>query len=348
LIETLPERGVAPSDDDGVLFDGIVQLDIDGSAPFTSYISFDTERRLCVSPHAEAAPVSRIALPESEFIDLCHGEGDPHLLIECVTLVIEGEIEPITRLQWLLGTASDPVVVNEFTRLGQKWTGNSIREIPRIASGDVDLRAAAIANAPLLQAGAFEKWPPASWSLDVLEQRFADVPIVHGTSEISLGEYVARIRDGLVTNRGPFKVPEAIFAEMGFPPFLPSAICEGDGRPELYLTARAGVTALHRDVVDGVLLNLFGRRRFTFFTPDQDKLVYPRSNFTSYQICRVDPRRPDLAQYPRFAEARAIDVLLEPGDTLFVPVGWFHQVDVEEHSLAVRFNLHWDWTKRSS
>ena len=43
----------------------------------------------------------------------------------------------------------------------------------------------------------------------------------------------------------------------------------------------------------------------------------------------VSLRNPDLARYPRFAEALAPSqsAELEPGDALFIPYGWWHHVE---------------------
>jgi ribosomal protein L16 Arg81 hydroxylase len=42
--------------------------------------------------------------------------------------------------------------------------------------------------------------------------------------------------------------------------------------------------------------------------------------------CDVDPARPDLRQFPAYRDANALEVVLQPGEALFLPMGWWHQV----------------------
>ncbi|HEY0987413.1 MAG TPA: cupin-like domain-containing protein [Kofleriaceae bacterium] len=62
----------------------------------------------------------------------------------------------------------------------------------------------------------------------------------------------------------------------------------------------------------------------------------------------VDCEAPDLARHPRFADARVYDVTLAPGELLFVPVGWWHQVRALDPSITVTltgfaFPNHYAW-----
>ena len=50
----------------------------------------------------------------------------------------------------------------------------------------------------------------------------------------------------------------------------------------------------------------------------------------------------DLARFPRFSEARRLECSLEPGDALFMPAFWWHEVrsspdQQERRNLAVNF-----------
>lgn len=50
--------------------------------------------------------------------------------------------------------------------------------------------------------------------------------------------------------------------------------------------------------------------------------------------------RPDAPDYQRFPDARGVTflrVLLQAGDLLFLPEGWFHQVESVSTSLSVNF-----------
>jgi hypothetical protein len=50
----------------------------------------------------------------------------------------------------------------------------------------------------------------------------------------------------------------------------------------------------------------------------------------------------DAAQWPRLSGAHVYDVVLEPGEILFVPLAWWHQVKSMDFSVTVTYtNFLW-------
>lgn len=99
----------------------------------------------------------------------------------------------------------------------------------------------------------------------------------------------------------------------------------------LWLGNRARV-APHFDVPDNVACVVAGRRRFTLFPPDQlPNLYIGPLDLTpaGMPISLVDLAAPDLARFPRFAQALAQARVFElgPGDALFIPSQWWHGVE---------------------
>jgi hypothetical protein len=90
--------------------------------------------------------------------------------------------------------------------------------------------------------------------------------------------------------------------------------------------SRTGVelTRLHCDPLTSLLAQLVGHKQLLLFSPQEHDRLYPMDAFNGHQPCRVNPRRPDLARFPLFQDARAMLVTLAPGDLLVIPTGWFH------------------------
>lgn len=90
--------------------------------------------------------------------------------------------------------------------------------------------------------------------------------------------------------------------------------------------------APHFDEADNIAVVACGKRRFTLFPPEQVANLYigPLDHTPAGQpISLVDINNPDLERYPRYLEAyhHAISVELEPGDAIYIPSPWWHQVN---------------------
>lgn len=101
--------------------------------------------------------------------------------------------------------------------------------------------------------------------------------------------------------------------------------------------------AAHNDVPDNLAVCAAGRRRFTLFPPDQFANLYPgplENNPGGRPVSLVDLHQPDLDRYPGFAEALAAARVaeLEPGDAVFVPSLWWHNVEgLEPFNVLVNY-----------
>ena len=103
--------------------------------------------------------------------------------------------------------------------------------------------------------------------------------------------------------------------------------------------------ATHYDNLDGINCIVAGAKRFTFFPPDQLPNLYigPLELAPAGQpISLVKVAAPDLERYPRFAEAlsAAETVDVEPGDAVFIPKWWWHNVESLE-PLNLSMNYWW-------
>jgi len=116
--------------------------------------------------------------------------------------------------------------------------------------------------------------------------------------------------------------------------------------PRIWIGNRATVPA-HFDDSHNLACVAAGRRRFTLLPPQCAPLLYlgpPDYAPTAAPMSVLpDLHRADLAQYPLVGEALAQAVVaeLEPGDALYIPPLWFHQVEALAPHLNILMNYWW-------
>jgi len=121
---------------------------------------------------------------------------------------------------------------------------------------------------------------------------------------------------------------------------LPSAV-----QPRLWI-GNASRVACHYDSFDNLAVVVAGRRRFTLYPPDAigDLYVGPIDHTLAGQpVGLAAGTDPQDGRYPRYANARerALVVELEPGDALYLPKLWWHQVEALDPVNAL-VNYWWD------
>ena len=106
------------------------------------------------------------------------------------------------------------------------------------------------------------------------------------------------------------------------------------------------IASAHYDISNNLACCMVGRRRFTLFPPEQIANLYPgplEPTPGGQVVTMVDLRGPDLDRYPRFREAMAAAQVaeLEPGDVLFYPSLWWHEVEALD-GFNVMVNYWWN------
>lgn len=80
--------------------------------------------------------------------------------------------------------------------------------------------------------------------------------------------------------------------------------------------------------------NVTGRKRWLLYSPDQAALLYDNNGRSP-----VHAEEPDFDRFPLFRQARAIEAVNGPGETVFVPSGWFHYVRSLEPTISISGNF---------
>ncbi|MFC4010836.1 cupin-like domain-containing protein [Nonomuraea purpurea] len=96
-------------------------------------------------------------------------------------------------------------------------------------------------------------------------------------------------------------------------------------------------SGLHCDVTPNCNVQVIGRKHFVLFPPSQSRLVYRIPRITH---CRFDPNVPDFGRFPLARQASGWQCTLRPGESLYIPVGWYHQVTVVT-PWALNVNFFW-------
>jgi hypothetical protein len=211
-------------------------------------------------------------------------------------------------------------------------------------------------NRPVVIDGWCAGWPAlGGWSPEAFKARFPDAPIEvmedrdadpqhllrphDHTRPSTMGAYVDRVLAAGETDdfymvalnqnlHRPALAP--LFDDVRpYPPIVPE--------PELELNLWFGPqgtrTPLHHDQANILFCQVYGRKRFHLISPRELALTPYSYGLT----CPIDCEAPDLARFPDFADVVVHTVDLSPGQTLFLPVGWWHQVRALDVAISVTF-----------
>ena len=101
----------------------------------------------------------------------------------------------------------------------------------------------------------------------------------------------------------------------------------------LWIGGAGVVTPMHHDTVQLMHTQVIGRKRWRLVSPLQTPLV--RNHIGVFSKLQFDAA--GSANQPLPAQLRVIDIIVEPGETLFVPVGWWHHVQSLEPCISLSF-----------
>lgn len=233
------------------------------------------------------------------------------------------------------------------------------RIVQRVSAPDPAAFAREVVRAqrPAVLCDLVRRWPAARWTLASLAARLGprDVsPVV-----LTGGRFEVDLREGVRTRRMPLAEYLAHLASPGAPPYYLRLPLEGELRAlthdapldawcagavaakhNLWVGAAGTASDLHYDMTHNLVAQIEGRRRVTLFAPADGPRLYPHPLRTlNAHHSQVRVEAPDLARFPRYAEARPVEVLLEAGEVLFIPRGWWHHFESLAPSIAI--NCFW-------
>ncbi len=219
--------------------------------------------------------------------------------------------------------------------------------VPRLARLDAaGFRARAAAGMPFLVTGIVKRWPLADLTPRDLRERFGHLPV-----RARVGDYVntafapdRAMRDMLLRDYLDLTPPDAA-SEL--PPYVGNLslrelnrLCHWPtwfdkmGPPRFWIGPARTVTPLHCDYDDNIFAQLWGTKRIFLAPPHHDAFLYAREANPLLFGSPFDPEAPDFAAFPLARHAALVEIVVEPGDMLYVPAGWYHQVRALSFSLS--------------
>lgn len=222
----------------------------------------------------------------------------------------------------------------------------TISAVPRLAMlGAAAFRARAALGLPFLMRGLVQRWPLSAAGPEILREQFSHVPVRarvgdyintafaadRAMQDMSMGQYLDLVAEG----------------KYALPPYLGNLelrelnrLCHWPtyfdkmGPPRFWVGPAGTVTPLHCDYDDNIFAQVWGCKRIILSPPHHDEFLYPSEANAILFGSPFDPEAPDFERFPLARQASMIECLVEPGDMLYVPAGWYHQVRALTFSLS--------------
>jgi hypothetical protein len=221
-----------------------------------------------------------------------------------------------------------------------------ITAVPRLGTLDAAaFERQAEKGLPFLIPGLACRWPLSAFTPQTLRERFSNLPV-----RARVGDYVntAFAPDRAMQDMSMLEYLELVAAGTeGLPPYLGNlelrelnrfcywpAYFTKPGPPRFWLGPAGTVTPLHADYDDNIFVQIWGSKRIFLAPPHHDEFLYPREANALLFGSPFDPEAPDFEKFPLAREASMIECVVHPGDMLYVPAGWYHQVRSLTFSLS--------------
>ncbi|MFT4115713.1 cupin-like domain-containing protein [Bradyrhizobium sp.] len=221
---------------------------------------------------------------------------------------------------------------------------------------------------PVIITGALDQWPARDkWTFEFFKEQYGDLDLEIDGRKLSMARLIDEVVASTPESPAPYlrnhlvtKLPAALQADIA-----PMASCT---RPnwlehplmsarapmtytELYIGGKgAKFPVLHYDGLHthAFLMQIQGVKEYIGFAPDQTPYLYVRGNAEQENDAQareqpniseiVDIENWDTNRFSLFGKAKGIRFTLHPGETLFMPSGWWHTARILTPSITVSIN----------
>jgi len=212
---------------------------------------------------------------------------------------------------------------------------------------------------PIVMTGLVKEWPAYNkWTWDYFKQVVGDVevgvynniksdaytPVNKADDYMKFGKYLDMLQVGPVELRiflfNIFSHAPEIVHDFTWPEHLMKGFVKKF--PMLFVGGAGSITHMHFDIDLSHILHtqFLGRKRVLLFPYEEQHKLYRKpyevmsfANFEKY----FDPQQSKLEidKFPATQKARGYEVILEHGDTLFMPAGYWHHMEYLDNGFAM-------------
>lgn len=176
------------------------------------------------------------------------------------------------------------------------------------------------ANRPVILSGEMSGWPALDkWTPDHLKR--------------AIGSRSVEFQDDV-------EVIAALQADLGCPEkFLTRDVGQPNGT--MRIRQAGALTSLRYDLSNHLIAQVVGRSRLLVLPAAEVGRLYNDLDVFSEIADLEDPALP-LSRFPQLADASFTELMLMPGEMLFMPVAWWHQVRAIDFGVTVTYtNFRW-------
>jgi hypothetical protein len=237
----------------------------------------------------------------------------------------------------------------------------NLKPVDKVAAIDPDAFRDKYYNAmkPLVMTELAKQWPAyTKWNWDYFKtvaghtevgvynnvKSDAYTPVNKADDYMKFGEYLDMVKNGPVGLRiflfNIFQHAPQLVSDFNWPEDLMKGFVKR--YPMLFTGGEGSITHMHFDIDLSHILHtqFIGRKRVLLFPYEEQRKLYRKpyevmsfANFAHY----ADPQKSQLntTQFPAIEKAQGYEIILEHGDTLFMPAGYWHHMEYLDSGFAM-------------
>jgi hypothetical protein len=215
-----------------------------------------------------------------------------------------------------------------------------------------------------------ESWPALAWTPQMFAERFGDRKVIvaygRGWRKMQMGALVNLLAQAQVPSRRLGPSPYTLYLRnrhigVDFPELLSDFTISAYFTPnwlaqwplkeslpfakkeliELFIGPPGAMgLKIHQDahMTHAWVSQVFGQKRVWAVSPEARCSVYP-DPANKFHSMLNDLEDPDPERFPLFDRSEVISTLLSPGETIFIPAGWWHTAECVTASISLSGNF---------